>query len=421
MRKLKIAVIVLSSITITSGLCIILLLLMWANKVYPPWADLPEGIRSESQLIEHCVSEAKNPVTLEFPDESVTIQLDSIVHVSVHVCEQSFLDFLSGVAPDIQCTWIYNSKKLRDVLNENYKKAKNASIIWEENGKVKLVKEYKGHDFSVSEVERALIAGMKEHNFSFDMEPFLRDPEVSSKDLKESYDYISWVNDWHISYSSGYTIGTEDLRNCWDGRTNFDIDKMDMSSIIANLKEQYETTGGQLEFRTTKGSEITVPYNTFGVSLNVDKETAYINDAILNKVSESNREPFTYGYDEFNGTYIEVSLGDQHVYHYVDGALCCQSDCVTGTKGRHDTPTGVFYVSEKINGKNLRGDDYVTWVNKWMRLTNTGVGLHDAYWRGSFGKNIYTYSGSHGCINLPSRYAYSLYDEISTGIPVVVY
>ena len=56
-----------------------------------------------------------------------------------------------------------------------------------------------------------------------------------------------------------------------------------------------------------------------------------------------------------------------------------------------------------------------------MRLTNSGVGLHDAYWRKSFGGSIYKTSGSHGCINLPKSFAYKLYDETYVNMPVIIY
>ena len=49
------------------------------------------------------------------------------------------------------------------------------------------------------------------------------------------------------------------------------------------------------------------------------------------------------------------------------------------------------------------------------------TGLHDASWRSKFGGTIYQYGGSHGCINLPSGKAQTLYDMVYTGIPVICY
>lgn len=65
------------------------------------------------------------------------------------------------------------------------------------------------------------------------------------------------------------------------------------------------------------------------------------------------------------------------------------------------------------------GNSYQSFVNFWMPF-NEGVGLHDASWRGSFGGDIYLYSGSHGCVNLPYSSAASLYEMVEIGTPVLV-
>ena len=52
---------------------------------------------------------------------------------------------------------------------------------------------------------------------------------------------------------------------------------------------------------------------------------------------------------------------------------------------------------------------------------NGGIGMHDAYWRSSFGGRIYKTNGSHGCINLPPAVAKTIYENISAGMPVLCY
>ena len=42
-------------------------------------------------------------------------------------------------------------------------------------------------------------------------------------------------------------------------------------------------------------------------------------------------------------------------------------------------------------------------------------------WRGKFGGEIYTYSGSHGCVNLPPSKAGELYEYVEAGMPIVCY
>ncbi len=52
---------------------------------------------------------------------------------------------------------------------------------------------------------------------------------------------------------------------------------------------------------------------------------------------------------------------------------------------------------------------------------NGGEGLHDAQWRyGVFGGDIYRYSGSHGCINLPLETAEEIYNNVDVGTQVLI-
>ena len=50
-----------------------------------------------------------------------------------------------------------------------------------------------------------------------------------------------------------------------------------------------------------------------------------------------------------------------------------------------------------------------------------GCGIHDASWRSSFGGNIYTYNGSHGCVNTPYSAVKKIYNNTTYGTPVIVH
>ena len=89
--------------------------------------------------------------------------------------------------------------------------------------------------------------------------------------------------------------------------------------------------------------------------------------------------------------------------------------------GNHDTPRGVFRIISKAQNTYLTGPDYRSFVNYWMQLTWGGVGLHDASWRSYYGGNIYTYNGSHGCINMPYWAVEQAYGMFSAGMPVVIW
>lgn len=244
----------------------------------------------------------------------------------------------------------------------------------------------------------------------------------SSDKLINAYNRVAWLEDWKLEYSNGESVKGSDLFDYIDFETGLIyVPKEYIANLLERLNKSYSNKGSTYQLRTSTGVNKSVDFKTFGKEVNLEKEKDFILNAMREQVSYTGREPEMSGYGDITDDYIEVSLEDQHIWVYLNNELYSESDIVTGTKGRRDTPTGVYYVTERIPGKYLTGADYKTWVNRWMRLTNSGVGLHDATWRGKFGGSIYTYNGSHGCINLPKAFAYDLYEKIYVGIPVIIY
>ena len=208
--------------------------------------------------------------------------------------------------------------------------------------------------------------------------------------------------------NANYTVSANDLL----------VDEL-TNAVVKSLEYGNDRT----RFTSHTGKIISVPNKTWLLLVNKEVEREKIKQAILSLTPYDAADAeyvSTYG-GEIGNTYVEVDITTQEVFHYVNGIQCCYSPIVTGHAGRHDTPIGVYFVSERIAGKYLVGDTYRTWVDRWMRLTNSGIGLHDASWRGTFGGDIYQSNGSHGCINLPKNYTYSLYNEITVGTPVVIH
>lgn len=119
-------------------------------------------------------------------------------------------------------------------------------------------------------------------------------------------------------------------------------------------------------------------------------------------------------------TYVLVSIDEQKLWFYYDDELITTSNIVTGRKGVNDTPRGVFHIYSKATNTYLVGPDYKSYVNYWMAITGD-IGLHDALWQSNFGGSVYTYSGSHGCINLPYETARIIYNMAPVGTLVEVY
>ncbi|MCD8130490.1 MAG: L,D-transpeptidase [Lachnospiraceae bacterium] len=214
------------------------------------------------------------------------------------------------------------------------------------------------------------------------------------------------------------------------GSVYCDAEKVE--DYFAEIASETSTRNDSWLFTTHDGEEVEVRKGTYGrVMTNAAACAEQLTELLDGPAcDETVALEYTY-YPEsaiendygraISGTYIEVDISGQHCYMYEDGELIWESDCVTGdaAKGR-DTPTGVYYIEYKQKNRTLRGEDYETFVYYWMHFYN-GCGFHDAYWRSSFGGEIYLTNGSHGCVNLPSASAKELYSLVSSGMTVIVY
>ena len=123
---------------------------------------------------------------------------------------------------------------------------------------------------------------------------------------------------------------------------------------------------------------------------------------------------------------IDIDLGAQRIYVYKDGEVVLNEECVSGTMDSMDTPTGEFTILDKneetaLDG-GIYGDGSLYYVRYWMPITDYGIGIHDAAWRnGVFGGDIYQYDGSHGCINVDTWVARTIYEMAPVGTPVTIH
>ena len=126
------------------------------------------------------------------------------------------------------------------------------------------------------------------------------------------------------------------------------------------------------------------------------------------------------------GTYVFVSISDQHLTYFVDGRPVLDCPVVTGRVYGHSTPKGTYTLNYKsrnltLKGREDNGDEYSSFVNYWMAFIGSSYGLHDATWRTNFGGDIYKSGGSHGCVNMPYKSAAQLYEIIEPGTPILIY
>jgi len=137
-------------------------------------------------------------------------------------------------------------------------------------------------------------------------------------------------------------------------------------------------------------------------------------------------------------TAVEISLNEQRGLLLVDTAIAMDFPVATG-KRSHPTPAGEYKIlgKQKDYSSNLYGKivdaagvvvvsdadtrsgaapEGTTFVGArmpyWMRLTNTGVGMHVGYVPG--------HPASHGCIRLKRDVAVQLFEMLKVGTPVKV-
>lgn len=237
---------------------------------------------------------------------------------------------------------------------------------------------------------------------------------------------IGKLRDWQISYDNGLFLDWSDICDYVSYEDGIKIKNNLYEKLADKVARSYGTVGDSRSVKTPKGTAW-VSGGTYGWEVDKEAESSFLKKSIAKRKSRKRTPAFKQSAwsGEYEGdignTYVVIDISEQHVWYFKNGKLKKESACVTGTLGRYDTPLGVYAVMEVMpQGKVLRGDGYETPVNKWIRLTNSGIGLHDATWRSAFGGSIYKGSGSHGCINLPYEFAEYLCKELKTGMPVVV-
>jgi lipoprotein-anchoring transpeptidase ErfK/SrfK len=108
--------------------------------------------------------------------------------------------------------------------------------------------------------------------------------------------------------------------------------------------------------------------------------------------------------------HIIVSIADQQISVYDDGALIARSSVSTGVSN-HPTPSGVFSVisKQRWHRSNLYSDAPMPYM---QRITWSGIALHAGVLPG--------YPASHGCIRLKWDFAIRLWHLTKRGTRVII-
>lgn len=330
----------------------------------------------------------------------------------------------------------YLVRNLFQVSGSQVEAARNAQPVYKD-GKIVIEDQISGSTVDQTKLKKLLINAIADGDSTIDLkaEDCYVQPKYtsSSKKVKQAAAKMRKMIKAEITYTFGSdkVVIDKSVFGPWltvDDKMNVTIDQTQLKKYLYDLAYKTNTYYGKHTFKTTGGSTITVNGGNYGWRIDRDAEAKNLTQEIkAGKVITRDPEYSKKGkvrnstYDDIGDSYVEVSIGAQHMWVYKDGKKVVDTAVVTGdvTKGNGTTP-GAYYIAYKERHATLKGEGYSTPVSYWMPF-NGGQGIHDSYWRGAYGGTIYRGNGSHGCVNTPPAQVALVWDNVSQGTPVIVY
>ncbi|PMC35478.1 hypothetical protein CJ195_18905 [Bacillus sp. UMB0899] len=328
-------------------------------------------------------------------------------------------------------------------MNKNLKAPKDAQAVLD-NGEIIITKSIDGTQYDVTNLLKEYDKQKYTHdihlNSSFIL-PLKEDSEVVKKEEQKLKELLQHTVDYKVQ-DQVYSLKASNLiKNASVTKDlKVTIDPADLTKKITEINDSQSTLDKNFTFKTHSGKVISVKGQGYGWALDVEKETALVQDAFEKgekSVSAANIygngwSNEGYGYETItNGgigdTYAEVSIKEQRIWLYKDGKQVLTTNVVTGKHStQEDTSPGVWYILYKrtpytLTGSSAGNPNYSIKVDYWAPFTNSGQGFHDASWRTNWGSNAYLTAGSGGCVNVPPNVMKAVYDNLETYDPVVVY
>lgn len=344
------------------------------------------------------------------------------------------IELIKGIETNVKVKKTVDSEKLKDTIKKselfkNIKEPKNAQLIFE-NKKATIKPEELGNKLDLDKVCESVIKGFNEHKDEITLSSEYINPKVTKKSLEPSQKELENIAKASITLKlpNGESQKIEDNSIFLDENYKFEDKKVRI--FVDELKEKFEVIGKDFDFTTHNGKSIKVKAKVFGNEINKKQTVALITDALKNgKTIDSD---LVYSRRSRNNgilgkSYIEISLGAQHLWYYRDGKLVLDTPVVTGDPSiNHDTPTGLFEIWSKetdrfLRGNNPDGTKYKVHVDYWMQIDYTGVGIHDTKARAAYGGQVFNGAGSHGCINTPIKPVRTIFNTAENGMPVIIY
>lgn len=339
----------------------------------------------------------------------------------------------------------YDKAKLEDLIKKSSfdKKRKESKDAYIDKDKMEIVEEVVGTTYDLEKLKKEIVTAFENKvKGEYKIEKAYENPTITKDDekLQASLDQLKTVFKREIVFDilgSKKILTGKELLDMFDkSGDDFVLDTQKTYEYIRQLAIKYDTYNRERKFKASEIDEpIKVKGGIYGWLMDVKKT----NEEFV-KLIEKNDENFTlepiYIYDalvkdlnDIGKDYIEIDISRQKIWLYKDGKMIKTDDIATGklsVRG-YETPVGVDKIWSRERNKTLTGlnedkkSSYRSFVNYWMPIGYTGVGLHDASWRKEFGGDVYKKNGSKGCINLRLDTAKAIYDNYKVGTPVVVY
>ncbi|MBS6195680.1 MAG: peptidoglycan binding domain-containing protein [Clostridiales bacterium] len=337
--------------------------------------------------------------------------------------DQSLLD---GILDDMSC------------FQEENVVAPQDAYIQEKDGLYEIVPEVVGNTIDREKMKAAIIEAIDTGKTEINLEELgcylkpsvYQDNEglISERDAKNkmmktnlTYDFGDRTEKVDASVVKDWIIWGEE-----EGQ--WTISKEKAAEFVQQLAYKYDTFGLTHEFTTYAGEKITLKGGDYGWVMKKKETTDALVAAILEGQTGTIEPVYLYegkcrDTNDIGGTYVEISLEEQRMWCYKDGALIVDTPIVTGNPSKgYETPSGsVWAIDAKKSPDVLEGEGYKQPVTYWMPFVGN-VGIHDAdTWRTEYGGEIYKTNGSHGCVNTPTANAEKIFNTVEIGTPVIVY
>ncbi|WP_019244074.1 MULTISPECIES: L,D-transpeptidase family protein [Bacillus] len=328
-------------------------------------------------------------------------------------------------------------------MNKSLKAPQDAEAKLEQ-GKIVISNSIDGEQYDIA----GLLKDYTKQKYSSDIylkpvfiQPIKADNPIIKEEEKMLQDLLQRTVDYKVQ-DKVYTLKANELiKNASVSKDmKVTIFVSDIKNRIDEINTSQSTLNKNFTFKTHSGSIISVKGKGYGWAINVEKETARIQEAFEKgekSISASNiygkgwsNEGIGYENITNNGigdTYAEVSIAQQRIWIYKNGQLVVTTNVVTGKHSTNeDTSPGVWYILYKrtpytLTGSAVGNPNYSIKVDYWAPFTNSGQGFHDASWRQNWASNAYLTAGSGGCVNTPPSIMKTVYDNLSTYDPVVIY